>query len=216
MIFNTVLGGESHNMDWWYEKMVYGDVYEFSTAGSYNITAPSWGANVMIITATAGGGGGAGANGTNSSGYPGRGGKAGEYVEEKEFSFTAGQNIAVTVGTGGNGGTCSRRASNSVNGTAGGNGGDTVIGNLLTLAGGTGGALGDYSNRNESTNGADGLGAGGAVATTIDGGGNGDKGGGGGGGIVNINSTAAMEGYGKGGNGGGGYVKIAFKYKPTK
>lgn len=50
-------------MDWWYDKMVNGDVYEYSTAGTYSVTVPSWGANVAVVTACGAGGGGGG-------GYP--------------------------------------------------------------------------------------------------------------------------------------------------
>ena len=65
-------------MDWWYDKMVNGDVYEYSTAGTYIVTVPSWGANVAVVTACGAGGGGGAANGEwwsfdGSSGEPGGG-----------------------------------------------------------------------------------------------------------------------------------------------
>ena len=100
----------------------------FTSAGTF--TVPT-GVNVIWISGCAGGGGGA----------CGCGGGGGESVFRYAVNVTPGQKISVTVGSGGQGCTTTYnavRVSNSAT-LSGSDGGNTVIGNLLTLRGGKGG-----------------------------------------------------------------------------
>lgn len=100
---------------------VGGGFAEFETAGSHTFTVP---AGVTIISVTACGGGAGGtypSNASSSYKYGGAGGGGGAAVVGRKFAVTPGQAIAITVGAGG---------------AVDANGGDTVIGTLLTLGGG--------------------------------------------------------------------------------
>ena len=106
---------------------------EWSTAGTYSVTVPDWATKAVI---TACGGGGGGGYGSNSSGYYGAGGGGGGgaavYKTEYAVSSLKGQSISITVGAAGT-------ASYNSNAPKGGDGGNTVIGSILTLVGGKGG-----------------------------------------------------------------------------
>lgn len=80
----------------------------------------------IYVDATAGGGSGA-RDGTNKA----LGGFGGEFCTNRPFTVSPSQSLTVTVGAGG--------LFPQVNLTAGGDGGDTIIGSLLTLKGGSGG-----------------------------------------------------------------------------
>ena len=104
-----------------------GGVKEFTANGTFTVPA---GVNKILITACAGGEGG-----LNSyieigpSDYhlgTGAGGDGGEWIFKKAFNVTPNQSISITVGKGGNGGSSSVRT----------NGGNTIIGSLITLLGG--------------------------------------------------------------------------------
>lgn len=103
------------------DKMVQGGVQEFTSNGTF--TVPK-GVFKILITACAGGEGGrtsqiaitGGATASQS-----RGGDGGEWIFKKAFNVAPNDKISITVGSGGQ------------NGGAGGN---TIIGNLITLLGG--------------------------------------------------------------------------------
>ncbi|WP_338509199.1 hypothetical protein [Burkholderia gladioli] len=108
----------------------------FTSNGTFTVPAGVLG---IWITATAGGGGGgAGGNTTGLSsivgGGGGGGGGAGQFLIRAFFAVTPGQVISITVGAGGFGG-----VAGGATATAGGN---TVIGTLATLTGGSPGSTG--------------------------------------------------------------------------
>lgn len=129
----------------------YGGVQEFKDDGTFvvpdNVTK-------IYITACGGGGGGSGAYWGNSRDkffYCGNGGGGGAAVVKKAFSVVPNSSIQITVGKGGAAG------SNKKNGS---NGTDTIIGNLLTLKGGSGGII-ESTQRVPAISGGDGGGYGG-------------------------------------------------------
>ena len=103
------------------DKMVQGGVQEFTSNGTF--TVPK-GVFKILITACAGGEGGStsrivitgGATAAQS-----RGGDGGEWIFKKAFNVAPNDEISITVGSGGQ---------------SGGAGGNTIIGNLITLLGG--------------------------------------------------------------------------------
>lgn len=186
----------------------------FTADGTF--TVPT-GVKIIWITAAAGGQAGTNGSSTSSAGYhsySGDGGGGGDCILKKAFNVTPGQKISITVGTGG-------KSSGAV-------GSATVIGSLVTLAGGdnarstanNGGGTGGvghsryressgYSIVHYASPGQNGLlGSGGAVANNY----NGSGGGGGGGGSIGNggngakdSSILAQAGI-MGGGGGGGYM----------
>lgn len=102
----------------------------FDQPGTFDFKVPA-GVTEIIVTACGGGGGGAGVNvGKGNNKDKAGGGGGGAAVLEKKLTVTPGQTIEITVGNGGAGGPAGN------NGSAGE---ATVIGELLTLAGGSGG-----------------------------------------------------------------------------
>lgn len=85
---------------------------------------PGGAESVIAADGTGGGGGGGGSAATGASG----GGGGAQAIKDKQFSVTPGTAVAITIGTGGNGG-----AAGANNGVAGTN---TIIGALQTLNGG--------------------------------------------------------------------------------
>lgn len=198
-------------------------VQTFTADGTFTVPA---GVTKILVTACGGGGGGSGAR-TGSTLWCGHGGGGGACIVRKPYNVTPGQQIPITIGAGGaNGG------SNSSNPTAGSKGGSTVIGSIITLAGGDGGAKTVYQ---KSAAGGDGGGYGGSGGSDSSAGECGQNGtvgsggfafgriiytssypaiasasGGGGGGSLgnggnggNVNGNATNPGYG--GGGGGAY-----------
>lgn len=92
------------------------------------------GVNKVNISACGGGGGGGGMN--HASGQLGGGGGYSQFILDKTIDVSPGSIIDITIGSGGNGA--------SYYNEGGSKGGSTVIGDILTLAGGNGG--GAYSN----------------------------------------------------------------------
>lgn len=213
------------------DKMVaelWGGVAEYATAGTYQFTVPK---NVRSIKVTACGGGGAGAAAYYSASCGGGGGSGGVAIQ-RIFTVTPLSTISITVGSGGIGtNTAASSTAIAANGNA------TVVGTLVTLAGGKGGGVsaggasagegsgaggtgGKYSSSGStySTAGSNGLLGKGGEAGGYAGGGGGSIGNGGNGG--NQNGTKGGGGGGavksggtgatssKAGNGGDGYVKI--------
>lgn len=184
-------------------------VTTFDSPGTYDFKIPA-GVYEIKVDACAGGGGGAGvAVSQGNRQDKGGGGGGGAAVIGKKLSVIPGQTVQITVGNGGQGG------------TAGGNGRSreaTVIGNLLTLAGGSGGianavaasATGGASGGNgggkggdSGKNGADGIiGKGGSFdrpdTDAV------HKRGGGGGGSLGDGGNVPYDGNGKSGVLGGG------------
>lgn len=162
-------------------------VQTFTSDGTF--TVPN-GVNKILVTACGGGGAGySGTGGSSGGGAPGAGGAGGDFVYKKAYYVTPNQTISITVGTG---------ATSS--GEAGGN---TIVGNLVTLVGGAGGTgVGAYS-------------TGAAGGTAIGNGGNGGRSGGtdtGGAGIQGEPGDSSSEvnfrggnisGFGSSGGGGG-------------
>ena len=138
---------------------------ELTEPGTYIVDVPLY---VTKATITACGGGGGGGNGALPSGAGGGGG--GAAIKNSVYTVTPGQTITIKVGAGGKG------SDSQANGTLvnGYDGEATIIGSLVTLAGGSGGK-GTYST---STNNYYDGGAGGAAGGA--GGGAGGAGGDGG------------------------------------
>lgn len=190
MISNNILGGS----------------VEFEEAGDYSFTVPQ---NVNKIIVTACGGGGGGGNKMSSTAGAGAGGGGGAAVKGMAFEVTEGQVLSISVGAGGEGAPTLSSSNYTVTGK---DGGSTTIGDLITLAGGTGGKRGssasyvgkaggegggdggrqsDYNNP-AGTTGGDGVTGKGGKSGTIPSSTSGLYGGGGGGGSL-----------GNGGDGGG-------------
>ena len=109
---------------------------EFTQSGTVNIP---YGSTGILITACGGGGGGGGAY--SQSKYGGGGGGGGAAVSNKLYEIAPdkwGSELAITIGKGGAGGTS---ADDGVAGSA------TVIGDIVTLAGGSGGVRGFIDGR---------------------------------------------------------------------
>ena len=196
---------------------IYGRTYEFDKAGTYTVTIPEYVKRIRVTACGAGGG-------AVDNDYCGGGGGGGAAIVNQEFDVTPGSTLTITVGKGGASGTSSRDS-------AGKNGGATVIGSILTLAGGGGayhadnytgkgglaggaggGAGGDGSRSYGSTAGQDGiLGKGGssiiaqnASSSNSSGGGGGGSLGDGGTGKDNVSDLSTKNGV-RGGGGGGTY-----------
>lgn len=167
-------------------KAVIGSSVTFTEDGSFVVPD---GVTEVRITAAAGGGGGGG----DWYYTAGSGGGGGECVVKKSFSVTPGATIPITIGKGGEG---------AIYAEAGTRGGNTVVGNLLTLNGGNGGLSGLQTDS--------------GIAGTVEGGAAGGTGGGKGG-------DGCSNGYGKdgepgavglGGKGGYGKIKTGTKDNP--
>lgn len=189
---------------------LWGGVAEYATAGTYQFTVPK---NVRSIKVTACGGGGAGAAAYYSTSCGGGGGSGGVAIQ-RIFTVTPLSTISITVGSGGIGtNTAASSTAIAANGNA------TVVGTLVTLAGGKGGGVsaggasagegsgaggtgGKYSSSGStsSTAGSNGLLGKGGEAGGYAGGGGGSIGNGGKGG-ENGNQNGTK------GGGGGGAVK---------
>ena len=107
-------------------------VQEFTANGTFVVPA---GVHKIWVTACGGGGGGGGGYRDNN-GSGGQGGGGGACIHRKAYAVVPGQSISITLGAAGTAGTSSTTASSV---KAGGNGGSTVIGALVTLPGGNGG-----------------------------------------------------------------------------
>lgn len=163
---------------------------EYTSPGTYTFTKPpDLLSNTVSITACGGGAGGKEGGKADSGGGGGTGGAGGgaaTSISKKEYSFENITSLNITVGAGGRGGYYSHYQLNSAVA-----GGSTIIGNLITLAGGAvgggfyGGAGGPYTAGNKSNARA---------------GGNGGGTNGGSGGSTGVDST----GYWYSGSGGGG------------
>lgn len=118
------------------DKLVYNKRHltEYLNPGTYTFRIPEWATYVSVLTQGGGGGGDVGDGGYNRSGKGGKGGN----IDVYRFSLSvndAQDSIAVTVGSGGRGGTGARKS--------GGNGGtsswrynDSIKGEAVGGAGG--------------------------------------------------------------------------------
>ena len=192
----------------------------FTANGTHTVAAN---VTTIYVTACAGGGGGGGGVGTSGQssgvgGGGGGGGGAGQSIVKVPYTVTPGQAIAITVGGGGTAGVGATSAGIGT-GSSGGSGGSTVVGSLVTLTGGGGGALGGwvFVNSLPSGGGAGGSGGSGYPMGSTGGDGNyagaggvgasGPMGGGGGAGRGGAPTGVAgviASGSGAGGGGGGG------------
>jgi hypothetical protein len=185
-----------------------GNFYKVTFATSGNWTVPN---NVKIIWVTgtaAGGGGGGGWVSDSGYYYGGGGGGSGSACVNVPIWVTPGETLSITIGADGSGGSP---------GTAGGNGGSTIItgsvsGTLLTLQGGNGGAS-SGGNGSGGNGGGIGGGTGGSIGGSTGDGGAGSPfclvGAGGGkylenGGLFLGRFLGGNSGSGSGGGGGGG------------
>lgn len=119
-------------------------VQEFKASGTFVVPD---GVHKILVTACGGGGGGGGPWDDEQAGGGGGGGAC---IVRKPFAVIPGGDIEITIGTGGNGGS---KANN------GSKGGSTIIGDLVTLSGGSGGLY--KGNGGNGGNGGGGGGAGG-------------------------------------------------------
>ena len=204
------LGDENNKAQLVFDNSISELVSEYTSSGTYTVVVPKW-ANYAIITACGGGGGGGSTRYAQPDSARGGGGGA-AIVSDKVYNISAyrGQTISITIGAGG---------------SAELDGGNTVIGSMLTLDGGAAGSNAGGNGGNGGgaggaarTNGQNGLIGTGGVAGAIDSNGNSDfYGGGGGGGSLgyggkggNANaqdtgsSTSGFDGYRGGGGGGAG------------
>lgn len=134
-------------------------VQEFTSSGTFVVPA---GVYKIYVTACGGGGGGGGCLYDSDSAYiayDGNGGDGAAAIKRHPFSVVPGQEIAITIGTGGKAG-----SNSSSSPTAGSAGGSTVIGSLVTLAGGKGGGVKRASQKTTSNNIGGGIGGLGAYA----------------------------------------------------
>lgn len=202
-------------------QAVYGNVFEYQTAGTFELLIPATVSKIKITACGAGGGGG----GTSVTRYGSGGGGGGDAIVDREYSVVPQSKISITVGKGG-------VAERNKNGT---DGGATIIGDLVTLAGGKGGTVGTESN-NVGTGGQGGgnggAGTPGAYLTngqpatllTTQTGGNGLIGKGGAGTSITVKTNGAYDsacgiggaGGGSLGNGGGANTHQQAGTKPTR
>jgi hypothetical protein len=193
-------------------KCLWGGVKVFTANGTFTVPA-----NVkkILVTACAGGGGGGGANTRFNWGTGGGGGGGGASIEKRAFAVNPGQVISITVGNGGAPGRSGESSDPNFTTTAGATGASTVIGNLITLPGGTGGAFyrGGLSGGTGGGHGGEGTGPRASNGTSVDGS-NGTDGissggilmndGGGGGGSLGMGGSGASQLLPGNGGGGGG------------
>lgn len=173
----------------------------FTSSGSFTVPP---GITTVFVSGCAGGGGGGFSSPTTSNvSGGGGGGGAGQSIIRAPRAVTPGQVINVTIGAGGG---------------SGSNGGDTIIGSLVTLSGGSGGGGGTAGAPGSAAGGLGGAGypkgTDGSDGNTTAGGGNGGAGasgpfGGGGGGSRSSFGPPVLAGGGVGaagvfGSGGGG------------
>lgn len=100
-------------------------VKKFESSSSFTVPV---GVSRIYVSAVAGGGGGSGATTSTSAGG---GGGAGQSIQRSEFVVSEGDVIPITIGAGGSGG---------APGEVGSIGGNTIVGSLITLNAGCGGA----------------------------------------------------------------------------
>lgn len=207
-----------------------GDIaYEYESAGTFSLTVPEW-ATIAIVTACGGGGGGGWGDAYYVDEYTevfpvGGGGSGGAAVYNQIYNVTGGSSLGITVGKGGSG-AIQNSTTNATNGES------TIIGSLVTLAGGNKGGNAPSKGDSEvnGTGGASagaGSGKGGSGTFGSNGiaGSGGQVKGGGGGSLGNGGNRVASPSKGGGGAGGtydsndrstgqtgaDGYVRIVFK-----
>lgn len=211
---------------------------EFTASGTFYVPA---GVNFVILNGCAAGGGGCSGNAQVVTTYTtasGRGGSGGQHVLSKEISVIPDEDITVTIGLAGTGGTGVTQVNiGTTNGNNGVAGGNTSFGSYLTLTGGSGGVANnangtvagdsylDFSGGAVGTSTLYVQGGGGGYASAYSNGGAGSNGtndsdssagtaassygaGGGSSGGARRNSGTAVTG--NGGNGGGGYLKVGW------
>lgn len=118
---------------------------EFTTAGSHTWICPEGVFSVLAFLLSGSGGGAGGSSGTQTTttqGGAGGGGQAGNLVIAS-IQVNPGESYTISVGSGGSKGAAA--TSNGTLGKAGGDGGSTSFGGVLSVPGGSKGAVGnDY------------------------------------------------------------------------
>lgn len=148
------------------ENGVIGGYQLFTDSGEFVVPV---GVKRILITAIGSGGGGGGAgsvythNVEDSSGYyinrsaTGGGGGSGYFIKDRAKAVTPGTKIAITINPGGTSGT-GATATADANGSDGGVGGSVIVGNLLSVEGGSGGGGATYAERTSGNDGTSGTG----------------------------------------------------------
>lgn len=113
-------------------KLLGSGVQEWKEPGTYQFKVPETITKIKVTACGAGGGGAGGSTIYKSKKGSGGGGGGADAVVDKEYSVTPGSILQVTIGKGGAGG---QAGENGKDGTA------TVIGEIVTLAGGKGGVF---------------------------------------------------------------------------
>lgn len=133
-------------------KLRNDSIVVYDTPGTYTLAIPDYVSKIKV-TACAGGKGGA-FGGCNQSKYGSapEGGTGGAWIVDEVFTVTPSSSIPITVGAGGNGGSYSG-SSNYPSIVYGDNGGNTVIGSLITLVGGGASGTNDGNNGGNGGNG---------------------------------------------------------------
>lgn len=127
---NSTLGTSSFKpLNELLEDIAGGEVI-FKESGVF--TVPD-GVTAIFVTACGGGGGGGSRKKSSSDEYGSGGGSGGACVVKKRFEVTPNQEVQITIGAGGAGGTYDQPTGND--------GSPTIIGDLITLAGGQGGGV---------------------------------------------------------------------------
>jgi hypothetical protein len=170
--------GKINGLDEEIVDAIVGGSQTFTSNSSFTVPA---GVKSIRVTAAGGGGGGGGYT-------QGAGGGGGACIVKKLFNVIPGQVLSITVGKGGSGGYSSSS-------DTGESGSATIIGNLVTLAGGGGGQPDEGAG---GIAGGDGGGAGGA------GGAHDTNGFSGGDGAIGEGGAGGSSSYGYNGGGGGG------------
>ena len=187
-ISNTVLAGiESiqeiplvvDEIGKFFDFSYYFEVERFTSNGAY--TFPEY--TVYITAAGAGGGGGGGDTSDGRHGYGGGGGSGGRCIYMRSLKRDVGSIENIMIGIGGAGGRTGKK---------GINGGATVIGGSITLAGGYGGNHGASNGRPAGVSAPSGGGAGGAYEEA-------------GGDSILPKGKGGTSGSSEGGGGGGGF-----------
>ena len=148
------------------ENGVIGGYQLFTESGEFTVPV---GVKRILITAIGSGGGGGGAgtvythNITDTNGYyinrsaTGGGGGSGYFIKDRAKAVNPGAKIAITINDGGTGGTGATASRNAKGGT-GGAGGTVIVGDFLTVEGGTGGNGATYAERESGSEGVSGSG----------------------------------------------------------
>lgn len=140
LINSTIGTANPVPLDTMLTQLIFGTTFEYTNPGTYQLLIP---ANVNKIKVTACGGGG-GASGWNTWDTAAAGGGGAAAIVDEEYDVIPQSTLNITVGRGGKRGSDSQKEASITNGT---DGMPTIIGNLVTLAGGKGAIKADTNDR---------------------------------------------------------------------